>query len=682
MGVTHAPRRVSEKRRHALIQPPPIQRVILKREGDFAASALDGSMRPDSVEGHGLWFSDTRFLSEYRLLVDGLEPEMVDLRVENGWASFELRAGALSVRRDRYIDRGMHERITVANPRATSADTSLELVFAGDFAAMMAVRGIVNLPAAPVPVETTSSGLLITRQDAEQSTEIVITPAGTRHRIRLGPGETFTVVVDVAVHDSPPLVEGTPEFGFDAGRARAIAAHRAWAGECAEFRTDNPALNQLLERSRDDLGMLVEQHPTGLYPAAGLPWFAVPFGRDGLITSLQLLPTNPAIARGVLRYLAANQGRRVDADREEEPGKILHEVRSGSAVERGLWPDTLFGTVDATPLFLCVLAEAVDWTGGAGLLEELWPAAEAALGWCESLGDRDGDGYIEHSWGRARNQGWKDSDDSLIHVDGSAAPPPIALCEVQGYLYRGLLGMARKRPELRTRAAQLRRRFDRDFWMPREGYVAYALDGAKRRVEEIVSNPGHCLWAGILPRSRAAAVAARLVSPELFSGWGVRTLSTQAPAYDPCSYHNGSVWPHDSAMAAAGLRRAGFPEAAERIARAVLEAGMSFPMRRLPELWCGNERESGSAPVDYRNSCSPQAWAAGSVFQLITALLGLEADARRGRLRIAPVDTPLWQRLDVAGLHFAGRRIDFSVEGDRVRLGALPDGITVDTPGH
>jgi glycogen debranching enzyme len=451
------------------------------------------------------------------------------------------------------------------------------------------------------------------------------------------------------------------------------------AAECASYETDNHALNELLDQSRDDLRMLCERYPTGTYPTAGTPWFAVPFGRDGLITALQMLPTNPAIARGVLRYLAFHQGRRIDADREEEPGKILHEVRSGEVVERGLWPDILFGTIDATPLFLCVLAETNDWTGDDGMFEELWPAAEAALGWCEKYGDRDGDGYIEYPGGRARNQGWKDSNDSISHADGSEALHPIALCEVQGYLYRGLLGMARKKRNLKSKAVKLQRRFDRDFWVAREGIVAHALDGANRPVEQVTSNPGHCLWAGILVPTQAAAVAARMVSPELFSGWGVRTLSARDIHYDPCSYHNGSVWPHDSAIAAAGLRTSGFPVEAERIARAVLEAGMAFPKRRQPELFCGDERKSDTAPVVYRNSCSPQAWAAGSTFQLMTALLGLEADASRKRLRIAPVETPLWRRLEVSGLHFAGHRIDFSVEGTRVKLGALPPGIKVDT---
>ncbi len=581
-------------------------------------------MRPESTDGHGLWFSDTRFLSEYRLLVGGREPELVDLRTDDGWAAFDLAANGLHVHRVRYIDRGLHERITIANAGPAAVDTDLELVFASDFAAMLAVRGIVPElpPPSAAPVDRTSRGVLISRRNGDDpATQIAVQPAGTRHRLQLAPGELFTLVVDVvpkvsagrtvlspvsASSDSPPQPSpANGEAEFDAGLARAVDEYRSWAAGCASYETDNHALNELLDQSRDDLRMLCERYPTGTYPTGGLPWFAVPFGRDGLITSLQMLPTNPEIARGVLRYLAAHQGQRIDVDREEEPGKILHEVRSGEVVERGLWPNILFGTIDATPLFLCVLAEAVDWTGDTGIFDELWPAAEAALGWCENYGDLDGDGYIEYPGGRARNQGWKDSDDSLSHVDGSVAPHPVALCEVQGYLYRGLLGMARKRRNLKTRAAQLRRRFDRDFWVAREGYVAYALDGAKRPVEAIASNPGHCLWAGILPRSRAAAVAARLVSPELFSGWGVRTLSARDVNYDPCSYHNGSVWPHDSAMAAAGLRRSGFPNEAERIARAVLEAGMAFPKRRLPELWCGNDRESESPPVNYRNAAAP-----------------------------------------------------------------------------
>jgi glycogen debranching enzyme len=388
---------------------------------------------------------------------------------------------------------------------------------------------------------------------------------------------------------------------------------------------------------------------------------------------------NPAVARGALRFLAGHQGLRVDPSTEEEPGKILHEVRDGEVVEKGLWPHILYGTIDATPLFLCVLADAVDWTGDTALLDELWPNAEAALAWCDTYGDKDADGYIEYGIGiEARNEGWKDSGDSLTNVNGTDVSRPAALCEVQGYLYRALMGMARRRPELKARAFELRRRFDRDFWSPRERFIAQALDGGKRRVEAVTSNPGHCLWSGILSPPSARAVVARLVAPDLFSGWGIRTLSARAINYDPRSYHNGSVWPHDNAIAAAGLRASGFPGQAERVARATLEAGMAYADRRLPELFSGADRRPGKTPEDYEASCRPQNWGAASAVSMVSTLLGLEADASGGRLRIAPVDTPLWKRLEVTGLHFGGHRLDFSVEGSRVKLGSVPRGIEVE----
>jgi glycogen debranching enzyme len=423
--------------------------------------------------------------------------------------------------------------------------------------------------------------------------------------------------------------------------------------------------------------MLCERYPTGLYPTGGLPWYAVPFGRDQIIASMLTLPVNPDIARGVLRYLAARQGRRNDPGSEEQPGKILHEVRTGEVVDRGLWPHHLFGTIDATPLFLCALAETVDWTGDESLLEELWTNAEAAIEWCAKYGDLDEDGYVEYRGARARNQGWKDSDDSLTHVDGTDPPRPVALCEVQAYVYRALLGMSRKRPELNAQAEDLRRRFDRDFWMESQKYLAQALDRSKRRVEAITSNPGHCLWAGILAPAREADVAERLLSPELFNGWGIRTLSTHAINYDPASYHNGSVWPFDTALAAAGLRRAGFPGHAERVARALMEGGMAAPLRRLPELWRGDERKGDDPPQEYPGTCSPQSWSAASAFSLVSTLLGLHADATQRRLTIAPIETQLWRRVEVTGLHFAGHRIDFAVDGTQVKVGKLPKGIQI-----
>jgi len=607
-------------------------------------------------DGHGLWLGDTRLLSEFRLLVDGREPKPVALHGDAVRLVFELAAADLQVVRERYVDQGLHERITLTNRGSSTVRGDLTLDFASDFAAMLAVRGIVP----------------DLRPSQAKPPDIVIRPGGRHHHLDLRPGQSFTVVIGVPAR-------GASTVDFDAGLARIRDSYSAWARECAAFETDNPLLNELLSRSRDDMRMLLDRYPTGIYPTGGMPWFAVPFGRDALFTSSFALAINPEIARGALRFQAAHQGRRVDPATDEEPGKILHEVRDGEVVERGLWPRILYGTVDATPLFLCVLAETMDWTGDMALFEELWPAAEAALAWCDTYGDKDGDGYLEYGVGaEARNQGWKDSNDSLTNVDGSEVMRPAALCEVQAYLYRGLLGMSRKRPELKARAAELRERFSRDFWIEREQFVAQSLDASKMRVEAVTSNPGHCLWAGILPADPARAVAERLVAHDMFSGWGIRTLSNSAINYDPRSYHNGSVWPHDNAIAAAGLRASGFTAEAELVARATLEAGMAYTDRRLPELFSGAQRVPGKAPEDYEASCRPQNWGASAAFQMITALLGLEADASRGWLRIAPVKTSLWNRLEVTGLHFAGHRLDFSVEGDHVKVGAVPQGIEVE----
>jgi glycogen debranching enzyme len=633
-------------------------------------------MTAASPDGHGLWLGDTRLLSEFRLLLlingIGIEPEAVRYRGEAGRLMFELAAGDLQVIRERYLDRGLHERITFTNKGSSAVSCDIALEFGADHAAMLAVRGIVRWPPRHAGRSARSGSEPAGRGDPD----VRIRPEGKRHHVDLIPGQAFSLVIDV------PADGGAATSDFDAGLARVRDSYRSWADDCAAFETDNPTLNELLAQSRDDMRMLLDRYPTGIYPTGGMPWFAVPFGRDALIASSFVLPMNPEVARGALRFLAAHQGRRVDPRTEEEPGKILHEVRDGEVVEKGLWPHILYGTIDATPLFLCVLADAVDWTGDTALLDELWPNAEAALEWCEAYGDKDRDGYIEYGIGiEARNQGWKDSDDSLTNVDGTDVSRPAALCEVQGYLYRALMGMARRRPELKARASELQRRFDRDFWIPRESFIAQALDGGKRRIEAVTSNPGHCLWSGILSPAHARAVAARLVAPDLFSGWGIRTLSTRAINYLPRSYHNGSVWPHDTAIAAAGLRDSGFPAEAELVARATLEAGMAYADRRLPELFSGTARGLG-APEDYEASCRPQNWGAASAFSMVSTLLGLQADASRGRLRIAPVETALWKRLEVTGLHFAGQRLDFSVEGSRVKVGRVPRGIEVDiSPG-
>jgi glycogen debranching enzyme len=643
------------------------ERVMLKRDRFFAVSARDGSIRPSEFVGDGVWDGDTRMLSEFRLLINGVEPALLRTHFDDASATFELAGDAVRVSRVRFVESGLHELITVTNPGETVVDAVVEIEVAADFAAMLAVRGAVPELAHPAPVAPTRTvdGVRL------DSTRVIAFPEGLTHQIRLGPGDEFTLRVDV-VRDM-----GGPAVDFVVGLEEANAVYPRWAAECMSVRTDNLAVNAVLEQAIADIRMLCNQYDTGLYPTSGLPWFGVPFGRDTLISSILLLHVNPELAHGVLRYLAKHQGAKVDADSQEEPGKILHEVRTGEVVERGYWPHILYTTVDATALFLCALTETEHWTHDQAFARELTPAAEAALEWCTRFGDVDGDGYVEDRGIRYRNAGWKDSFDSLTNVDGSEVLRPVALCEVQAYLHRGLIGMSRRDPALRERAAELKRRFNHDFWMPDEKFFAQSLDASKKQVRAVTSNPGHCLWMRIVDRTKAPHVARRLVAPDLFSGWGMRTLSDRAINYDPCSYHNGSVWPFDNALAVAGLRQYGFAEEAERIARAIIEAAIAFPLHRPPELFCGEVRSPGEPPKEYWNTCTPQLWSAAAMFTCVSSILGLEADPRRKHLRVEPMRTALWSRVEVSGLHFAGQRIDFSVEGTEVKVGSLPDGVTV-----
>jgi glycogen debranching enzyme len=647
------------------------ERVMLKRDRFFAVSARDGSMRTIEFSGDGLWDGDTRILSGLRVLVDGVEPRLVGVHTDDAMASFESESGSLRITRTRFVERGLHERIAVTNPTDGVVDAVLEIEVENDFAAMLGIRGGVPALAHPMlaqPIKTVDG---VRFGSPGGGARVIVFPEGLQHQLQLRPGDEFSLRLDVVRDDHEPVVD------FVAGLEESRELYPRWASECMSVRTDNPAVNALIEQATADIRMLLNRYDTGIYPTSGLPWYAVPFGRDTLISSILLLHFNPEIARGVLRYQAAHQGTRLDESSQEEPGKILHEVRNGEVVERGLWPRILYTTVDATSLFLCALTETEHWTHDHRFANELWPAAEAALEWCRRYGDVDGDGYIEDRGVRYRNAGWKDSADSLTNVDGSDVLRPAALCEVQAYLHRGLIGMSRRWPSLKEQAAGLKWRFNRDFWMPKEKYFAQALDGSKRQVRAITSNPGHCLWMRIVDRPKAAQVVARLMSPDLFSGWGVRTLSDHAVNYDPCSYHNGSVWPFDTALAVAGMRQYGFAEEAERLARSLVEASIDFPLHRPPEVFCGDVREPGSAPREYWNTCTPQLWSAAAMITCVSSILGLEADPRRKALRISPIKTAMWNRVEVTGLHFAGQRVDFTVEGTEVKPTRVPSGVRI-----
>jgi glycogen debranching enzyme len=447
-----------------------------------------------------------------------------------------------------------------------------------------------------------------------------------------------------------------------------------WHDRAARIRSDGELLDLAIRRSIADLRLLRNDGPMlgEHYVAAGVPWFATLFGRDSIITSLQVLPFMPDIARETLRVLADWQATEDDPDRDMEPGKILHELRVGELARTGELPHRpYYGSCDATPLWLILLDETYRWTGDLDLVRSLWPNALAALRWIDESGDRDGDGFVEYERRTPAgllNQGWKDSGDALRHRDGSLAKAPIALVEIQGYVYdakQRMAGLAERLGDrdlagrLAADAEKLRSRFDTAFWMPDVGYYAVALDCDKRQVGSITSNPGHALWSGIVPKERVNAVVERLLDPTMDCGWGIRTYAAGQPGYNPVGYHTGTVWPHDNALIAAGMKRVGRHDAADRIASRIFEAAQHSPDFRLPELFCGFDRGLADVPVPYPVACSPQAWSAATSLSLLQTMLGMRADAAHDVLELDRPHLPAWLgKVTVHELRVGERTVD------------------------
>jgi glycogen debranching enzyme len=468
---------------------------------------------------------------------------------------------------------------------------------------------------------------------------------------RPAPGEradTATSRSDVAA-----LFPAAPHVSADEG----ASAYHAWERGTTTVTSDHELLNLVIKRSVSDLRLLINDGPgpDQRYIAAGVPWFSTLFGRDALITAFQSLAVRPRLAIETLSTLAAYQATEEDPTRDAEPGKILHELRTGEMARNGELPHTpYYGSVDSTPLWLILLGATFDWTGDRALVDRLWPHAMAALDWIDRYGDRDGDGFVEYQRRSDRglvNQGWKDSSDAIRDRDGHEMTTPVALAEVQGYVFdakRRLAGLARMRGDetlaarLEADAETLRTRFEASFWVEDQRYYAMALDGDKRLADAIASNAGQCLWTGIVSPDRARDVIDRLLSPAMFSGWGIRTYAKGQPGFKPMGYHTGTVWPHDTSLIAAGFKRYGADDASNKLAGQVLEAAQRFPDYRLPELFCGFDRADATTPVPYPVACSPQAWAAGSSFLFLETMLGLRAHADRRELELAHPHLPDW----------------------------------------
>ncbi|MFQ6395160.1 glycogen debranching N-terminal domain-containing protein [Nocardia sp. KC 131] len=680
--------------------------VTLVEGATFCLSNRLGDVEPG--RSHGLFFRDARVISRWELLVDGQPAEPLSVLSPEAFAArFVLRrppqAGhpdsTLLVVRERLIAEGMHEILTLENMGREPTAVTLELHVDADFVDLFAVKeGRAGHGHGRAEVAVAEGELLLhdrtdrTRGLSVTSTvEPAVLPGTLVWRVVVAPGAKWQteVIAEPTVGNQrvqAPLVPGE-HHGLSAP-SRKIAA---WRKTATKITAHNSALTQVLLRSESDLGALQIHDETGEsrpFVAAGAPWFMTLFGRDSLLTAWMALPLEVDLAVGTLHQLAELQGQKIDPLTEEEPGRIMHEMRRGPASGQALGGNIYYGTVDATPLFVMLLAECHRWGADPEAIEALLPAADAAIGWITEYGDRDGDDFVEYRRATDRgliNQGWKDSFDGINDATGHLAEAPIALCEVQGYVHAALLARAeladafgelRAAGRLRERAAELRGKFSEQFWLPDKGWYAVALDGGKRRVDALTSNAAHCLWAGIASEEHAAELVLRLSGPEMDTGFGLRTLASSMGAYNPMSYHSGSVWPHDTAIAVAGLLRyrqvPGALELAMRLANGLLDAAAAFG-GRLPELFCGFPRDQFAVPVPYPTSCSPQAWASAAPLLLVRAFLGLEPNVPARTLTVRPQLPPEWGRITVTDLRLGSVTVDLEAEGTEVISARVPD---------
>ncbi|HEY7281516.1 MAG TPA: amylo-alpha-1,6-glucosidase [Actinomycetota bacterium] len=670
---------------------------VIKHGSSFLLCDERGDVPEENTAALGLYHRDTRFLSRFEMSLDGMSPLVLHSSVARNYAQVvELAYPFVSVdgeghvvkenvalSRDRILGDTLLERIHVQNFGRTHRDIRLELRFAADFLDIFEVRGRTRERRGQVQqprVERHEVRLGYRGLDGvARSTTIRFSPQPSRlaaevatFELSIAPGGESEVVVEIQPSAGEKLAPRRP---LREARERLEHEYANWRKRCTRFRTSNSQLSSFLDRAILDLRMLLSDDDDGRPSIdAGVPWYSALFGRDALITAYQCLMVNTDLAWAALDTLAAFQGTREDPVREEEPGKILHELRVGEMAGTGEIPHTpYYGAIDSTPLWVMVLASAYAWTGDRAALERLWPNALACLEWIDRYGDRDGDGFVEYERtapGGLDNQGWKDSHDAVVHVDGTRAKGPIALVEVQGYVYnaklRGadlarVLGDDAMAERLEKEAADLKERFNREFWMEKEGYYAFALDGDKRQVATITSNPGHALWSAIADEDKAARVVRKLLSPALSTGYGVRTLAARQRPFDPIGYHTGSVWPHDCALIAHGLKRYGFDHEAMKILDQVSLAGAHFPLARFPELFCGFSRDQVPEPVQYPVACRPQAWATGTPLLMMRSYGGITADAPNGVLYVHRPSLPAWlEQFQVLGMRVGSARVDMT----------------------
>ncbi len=678
------------------------EKVLTTKEGDcFLLTNTEGDIPWGNTRGFGFYYQDTRFLSCMEFLINDKNPVCLSSTVELNYLErlecanpdiesngIKIPQETLNIRQSRLVKDGFHNKVRIKNYNSFSVDLTLQFKFGSDFADIFEVRGLKRKSRGKLLCPQLEGKNLIFaymgKDDIFRQTKLHFSVEPSS--VEIGP-ERATVIfnfkikalskLNFSIYVEPIVgenVKENPKPNFGRTLSSLKASYERYGEKCLQVDTDNPIFDRLIARSKNDVRALVTEMPEGRIIVGGIPWYAAPFGRDAAIVSIQTLPLCSDFARDTIKFLAAYQGKKEDVLREEEPGKIIHELRRGELANLGEIPHTpYYGSIDSTPLFLILVSEYLKWTNDLGLVKKIKGNIDKAIDWIKNYGDRDGDLFIEYERRAERgleNQGWKDSSNSVFHADGRAAKLPIALVEVQAYVYYALrrtseiyngLGDLGKSTALVSWAAALREKFNEDFWMNEENFLAMALDGDKKQVKTITSNPGQVLWTGILDKDKAQKVAERLMKSDMFSGWGIRTVSKTAKKYNPMSYHNGTIWPHDNALIVRGFRRYGFDDASEKVANGLYDAATHHAYMRLPELFCGFSRREESWPTDYPVACSPQAWSAGSIFMILQSLLGISPDAPNNALYLNKPHLPSWLgSVKLRGLKVGGNPLDLS----------------------
>lgn len=655
---------------------------VLNHADSFAIFDRWGDVHPYTKKAQGIFHQGTRFINRLELRLNKKKPLLLSscIKEDNDFLSVDLTnpdltdcglmENSLHISRNQFIRNGVYyEEINAVNYGDKDCTVELSIAFGADFKDLFEIRGIPRtLEPNKHELHQNKEGIVyeyLGQDGITRATEIIfsgeIKPEFehnvARFDLKLPPHQKQRIDYLIAFRTEEQFFSAEKKqisfAGFDEIKNSMQTELQKAHSMFASISTSNEQFTHWIHRSKADLISLITQTPYGLYPYAGVPWYNTAFGRDGIITAMEVLWMAPQVAKNALNFLAQMQATEMIPAKDAEPGKILHEARSGEMANTAEIPfKEYYGTIDATPLFVMLAGMYYQYTADIATIKNLWPNIKAALNWIDNYGDLDGDGFVEYKHKAENgltNQGWKDSHDSVMYKNGELCEPPIALCEVQGYVYAAkncasllaeVLGEKDFAQQLKTEAAGLKQKFNEVFWDEESSCYALALDGNKKPCKVVSSNPGHCLFCDIVDEDKAAKLAATLTSVDMFSGWGIRTLSEDEKRYNPMSYHNGSIWPHDNALIAAGLAKYGFQKEAAKILSALFDASLFIELQRLPELYCGFPRRTGEGPTSYPVACSPQAWSVGAVFMLLQACLQIEIDAVKKTIVFNKPDLP------------------------------------------